>query len=207
MKKRLLTMSVICLEAIIMLEGCNVDDSYSYAKEFHNKYEQRLDKDSNYKLNVKDLNIRADISDNSIFCYSTATTMRDKVRELIKGLREIPIDCNGGISTDGGYECLLDVSDLDNAADDRSAYFAQGNEINDEEIARNNGYVAETIRGGTFVQEGFSEAAMIDAIEKKMKTDSEFCSYIVSKTTKDLGVGYYDQDGKRYWSFMLGDRE
>jgi len=114
MKRKLIVMSIICLEAIVLFEGCNVDDNYSYTETFTSKYAKLLQKDPNYKLNVNDLDIRQDISDNSIFCYSTATNMRDKVRELIKGLREIPIDCNGGISTDGGYECLLDVSDLDN---------------------------------------------------------------------------------------------
>ncbi len=205
MKKITLSTGVIA----ILLAGCqlpNESSSYNYTEEFHSKYDKRLQENPNYKLNVKDLNIKQDIEDDSIFCYSTATTPKEKMQKLIEGLRLIPIDCNGGIDTSGNYECLIENEVLDTAAKENSIDLASGNSSKTlSQRASENGYNAKFVVGGTIIQNGTSEDAMIAAVEKKMKSDANFCSYVVSKKTKDLGVAYEDGNNKRYWTIILGD--
>jgi len=193
----------------ILFTGCempNGTDDFKNTEEFHSKYDKRLQENPNYKLNVKDLDIKQDIDDNSIFCYSTATTPKEKMQKLIEGLRLIPIDCNGGIDTSGNYECLLESEVLDTAAKENSIDLASGDSSKSlSDRASENGYNAKFVVGGTIVQDGDSEDAMIAAVESKMKNDAKFCSYVVSKKTKDLGVGYEDGNNKRYWTIILGD--
>ena len=203
--------SILLITALfsVIFTGCELgqkDSSYSYQEEFHNKYEKKLKEDPNYKLNVKDLNIQQDIDDNSIFCYSSVNTPKEKMQKLIEGLRGIPIDCNGGIDTSGSYSCLLENEVLDSAAKDNSIADASGDNTKSlKERAQENGYDAKFVVGGAIVQNDLSEKSMILAVEKKMKNDANFCSYVVSKRTKDLGVAYEDNNGKRYWSIILGD--
>ena len=193
----------------LLLTGCQLPEdnsSYINEEEFQTKYDIRLQEDPNYKLNVNDLNIKQDIEDDSIFCYSTATTPKEKMQKLIEGLRLIPIDCNGGIDTSGNYECLLESEVLDTAAQENSIALASGDSSKSlSDRASENGYNTQLIVGGTIIQDGDSEDAMIAAVESKMKSDANFCSYVVSRKTKDLGVGYDDANGKRYWTIILGD--
>jgi len=205
MKKVTLSTGVIA----ILLAGCQLpteSSSYNYTEEFHSKYDKRLQENPNYKLNVKDLNIKQDIEDDSIFCYSTATTPKEKMQKLIEGLRLIPIDCNGGIDTSGNYECLIENEVLDTAAKENSIDLASNNSSKTlSQRASENGYNAKFVVGGAIIQDGTSEDAMIAAVEKKMKSDANFCSYVVSKKTKDLGVAFEDGNNKRYWTIILGD--
>ena len=205
---RKITFSAIIFS--IFFAGCELnqsEDNFRYEEKVQTKYDLRLQKDPNYKLNVNDLNIQQDIDDNSLFCYSTAKTTKEKMQKLIEGLRGIPIDCNGGIDTSGGFSCLLESELLDTAAKENSLALASGGASKSlSDRANENGYDAKFLVGGTIIQNDLSEKAMIEAVEKKMKTDANFCSYVVSKKTKDLGVGYADSDdSRRYWTIILGD--
>ncbi len=209
MKNLILSASLVS----VLFTGCQLDlnksDSYRYEEEFHSKYDKRLQENPNYKLNVKDLDLWQDIQDDSIFCYSTVDTPKEKMQKLIEGIRsEIPLDCNGGMDTSGGYSCLLESELLDTTAKEHSVDFADGSVSKTlEQRAKDNGYNGDLIVGGTLVQNSLDEKEMVLMLEKKMKSDANFCSYIVSKKTKDLGVDYEEKDGKRYWSIILGNEK
>jgi len=208
MKKIILATGLVAL----LFTGCQVSggegDSYRYEEEFVSKYDTRLQQDPNYKLNVRDLDIQKDIDDDSIFCYSTVSTPKAKMQKLIEGLRLLPIECNGGVDTSGKYECLLENEVLDTTAKENSIDAANGNTSKSfKDRASENGYNGEFVVGSLLIQNGTSESAMIKMVENKMKSDANFCSYIVGKKTKDLGVAYEDANGKRYWSVVLGDEK
>ena len=188
----------------IILNGCN-SSSYKTETIFHSKYDKRLQIDPNYKISVQDLNLLEDIQDNSIFCYSTATTTKEKMQKLIEGLRsDIPIDCGNNIDTSGGYSCLVENELLDITAQEKSINDANGYTSSDlQTMAQENGYDADVVYK-SFVQKDLSETEMILTVERKMKTDPEFCAYVVGKKTIDLGVGYETKNNKRYWTIIWG---
>ncbi len=194
----------------IFFTGCNVNqgiDDYKTEEVFQSKYDKRLQENPNYKLNVKDLNLWQDIKDDSIFCYSTVSTPKEKMQKLVEGIRsEIPLECNGGIDTNGNYSCLLEKEILDTTAKENSIDVANGGSSKTlAQRANENGYNGKFVVGDSFIQNDLSEKAMVLALENKMKKDPKFCSYVVSKKTKDLGVGYEEKDGKRYWTIVFGD--
>jgi len=191
----------------LAFSGCN-STSYQEEKVVHNKYYKQLQIDPNFKVNAKDLDLIRDIEDSTIFCYSTATTTQQKMQKLIEGLRtDIPIDCNTDVA-DGDYNCLVENEILNITAKENATKQSNGESEGDvKDMAEANGYHSRVLYSKTFVQEHLSEREMILSVERKMKNDPEFCSYVVGKNTVELGVGYATKGDKRYWTLIWAEEK